>query len=185
VLIGPSGAGKGTVARHLTEADPSLWLSRSWTTRAPRGGETEREYNFVDRPTFEARVQAGGFLEWAEFLGNLYGTPLPDPPAGSDVLLEIDLQGARQIVEHHPAATVVMLVPPSDEVRRQRLEARGDSPEQIEQRMSKGREEVELGATLAAHVVVNDDVDTVVGQLRGIVDAVRSATCPGSEGRPR
>ena len=122
VLIGPGGTGKGTIAAKLVELDDRLWLSRSWTTRAPRDGEHPEAYVFVDRDRFVAHERSGGFLEWAEFLGNLYGTPVPEAPPGSDVLLEIELEGARQVLEARPDATVILLVPPSEEVQEARLE---------------------------------------------------------------
>ncbi len=175
MLIGPGGAGKGTVAEQLTARDPSLWLSRSWTTRQRRTGESEDAYVYVDAETFAAHAKSGGFLEWAEFLGNSYGTPVPNPPPGSDVLLEIDVQGAQRVVSLDPAAVVILLVPPSDEVQRQRLEARGDPPEHVERRLAKGRDEVRLGQGLASHVVVNDQVETAVDQVAGIVESARAA----------
>ncbi len=181
MLIGPGGAGKGTVARLLTDRDPRLWLSRSWTTRPRRQGETDQEYVFVDRPTFEEHARRGGFLEWAEFLGNLYGTPAPQPPPGSDVLLEIDLQGARQVVAEQPDAVVVLLLPPSDEVQRRRLTARGDPPDQVRRRIETGREEVRLGRRLAVAEVVNDQVEEAVSQVAGIVERTRSARFQGGE----
>jgi guanylate kinase len=176
VLIGPGGAGKGTVAAALTAQDPTLWLSRSWTTRQPRAGERERgAYVFVDRPTFEKAVADGGFFEWAEFLGNLMGTPIPDPPVGADVLLEIDVDGAEQVLAQRPDATVILLLPPSPEVQAERLVARGDDEGHIARRVELGRLEVERGAKIAAHTVINDDLGQALAELAAIVDATRSA----------
>jgi guanylate kinase len=176
VLIGPGGAGKGTMAAELVAGDPSLWLSRSWTTRQPRPGERERgAYVFVDRTTFEEAVAAGGFFEWAHFLDYLMGTPIPDPPPGTDVLLEIDVQGAEQVLAQRPDATVIMLLPPSSEVQAERLAARGDDAEHIRTRVELGRTEVERGAALAAHTVVNDDLRRALGELTAIIDRTRSA----------
>ncbi len=176
MLIGPGGAGKGTLAAELVGRDPTIWLSRSWTTRAARPGERERgAYVFVDRAAFEDAVAKGGFFEWAEFLDYLMGTPIPDPPPGSDVLLEIDVQGAEQVLAQRPDATVIMLLPPSAEVQAERLAARGDDEEHIRRRVELGREEVERGAKIAAHTVVNDDLRRAVAELAAIVDRTRSA----------
>ena len=176
VLIGPGGAGKGTVAAALIAQDPTLWLSRSWTTRQPRPGERERDaYVFVDRPAFEAAVAQGGFFEWAEFLDYLMGTPIPDPPSGRDVLLEIDVQGAEQVLAQRPDATVILLLPPSPEVQAERLAARGDDEAHIRRRVELGRSEVVRGAEIAAHTVVNDDFAQALAELTAIVDRTRSA----------
>jgi guanylate kinase len=150
-----------------------LWLSRSWTTRAPRKGESRDAYTFVDRRTFEERRDEGGFLEWAEFLGHLYGTPVPEAPPGKDVVLEIDLQGAAQIRKKFPDAVVVLLLPPSAEVQAERLLMRGDDEEEVARRIAKGAEEERIGRSLTPHVVVNDDVERAVSQVAGIVDAHR------------
>ncbi len=166
------------MAARLVERDPLLWLSRSWTTRPRRPGEAQDAYVFVDRDRFMAHARAGGFLEWAEFLGNHYGTPQPEPPPGRDVLLEIDLQGARQVLARHPDATVILLVPPSSEDQRQRLRARGDDPEHIARRLAKGEEEARLGRDLAAETIVNRDVDRAVSQVAGIVARTRAARSP-------
>jgi guanylate kinase len=129
---------------------------------------------FVDRPTFELRIESGGFFEWAEFLGNLYGTPLPDPPAGSDVLLEIDLQGARQVRRKRPDATLILLRPPSPEVQAARLRARGDEESHITERLRTGAEEEREGRALADGVVVNHDVTQATRDVAAIVERSRS-----------
>ncbi len=159
---------------------PGLWLSRSWTTRARRPGEAEDAYVWVTPEQFRQRVADGGFFEWAEYLGNLYGTPVPDPPAGSDVLLEIDVQGAEQVLARCPGAVVVLLLPPSPELQRARLVARGDPAEHVDRRIAKGREEVARGRTLARHVVVNADLRQAVEELAGIVSGTRGKEVDGS-----
>ena len=176
MLIGPGGAGKGTLAAELVARDPNLWLSRSWTTRSPRPGERERgAYVFVDRTTFEEAIEQNAFFEWAEFLDYLMGTPLPDPPPGADVLLEIDVQGAEQVLAQRPDATVIMLLPPTPEVQAARLAARGDDEEHVRRRVELGRSEVSRGAKIAAHTVVNDDLQQALAELAAIVARTRSA----------
>ena len=162
------------------ERDPTLWLSRSWTTRTRRPTERADAYHFVDRKTFEAHAAAGGFLEWAEFLGHLYGTPLPDPPAGRDVVLEIDLQGARQVRARHPDALVVLLVPPSPEVQAERLRHRGDTEDEVATRLALGTEEERVGRELTPYVVVNDDLGRAVGEVAGILADHRRRRATGA-----
>jgi guanylate kinase len=176
VLFGPGGAGKGTVAERLVADDRSLWLSRSWTTRKRRDGERDDAYVFVDRPTFEEQIGKGGFFEWAEFLGNLYGTPVPDPPEGRDILLEIDLQGAQQVRRLRPDARLILLLPPSADAQEERLRARGDDEAHIAKRLEAGAAEQRQGRAIADAVVVNHDVAQATADVAGIVGGYRSAT---------
>lgn len=176
MLVGPGGVGKGTVAARLIERDDRLWLSRSWTTRPQRPGESDDAYVFVDRATFEDHEASGGFFEWAEFLGNLYGTPLPAPPDGKDVLLEIEVEGARQVLARRSDACVILLVPPSEAVQRSRLTGRGDHPDHVESRIAAGTFEVSESSEFAHARVVNDDLDTAVAEVASILERHRRAS---------
>jgi len=166
--------GKGTVVAALVRKHPDLWLSRSWTTRAQRPGEADDAYVFVSRAQFEARRAAGGFLEWAEFLDNLYGTPVPEAPEDADMILEIDVQGARQVLDLIDDPILIFIEAPSPEDQQARLEARGDPPEKVAARVSKAAEESTAGAELGAIMVVNRTVDDTVDQIYSIISAGRN-----------
>jgi guanylate kinase len=172
VLIGPGGVGKGTLARRLVDADDRLWLSKSWTTRPVRETEDGSEYHFVDRATFEGAIDEDAFLEWAEFHGNLYGTPRPR--AGErDVLLEIEVQGAEQVLAHDPSAVVLLVVAPSMEQLEDRLRGRGDAEEHIQRRLASAPHELAQGQAIATRVVVNDDVDRATDEILSILEELR------------
>ncbi len=173
VLIGPGGVGKGTIARRLIEEDPRLWLSRSWTTRATRVTEDGTEYNFVDRETFERAIDDDRFLEWAEFHGNLYGTPVPEAPGGADVLLEIEIQGAEQVCRQNPHAVVFLIEAPSNQQLEQRLRGRGDHEDHVSLRLSSAPHELAKGRELATYVVVNDDLERATGEILSILEELR------------
>jgi guanylate kinase len=173
VLIGPGGVGKGTLARRLVDADPALWLSRSWTTRERRPSEHGDEYFYVDRSTFEKAIESQQFLEWAEFHGHLYGTPLPDAPKGADVLLEIEVQGAEQVLKIHPDAVVLLILPPSMELLEERLRARGDDDEHVAARLESAPAELERGHQLASYVIVNDDLERASREIVSILEELR------------
>ncbi len=163
VVAGPSGAGKGTLIEELLRRYTTAWLSVSATTRKPRPGESHGvQYFFLDEATFRAKADRGDFLEWAEVHGNLYGTPkesvLESLEAGRDVILEIDVQGARQVREKMPDAVGIFVMPPSLEELERRLRGRGtESDNDIERRLRNAREE-SRAAEEYGYVVVNDDL---------------------------
>jgi guanylate kinase len=173
IFIGPGGVGKGTLAHRLVDADDQLWLSKSWTTRARRLSESGDEYHFVDRQTFEDAISNGAFLEWAEFHGNLYGTPLPHSPDGCDVLLEIEVQGAEQVLQKEPSAVVFLILPPSMERLEERLRRRGDDDEHVDDRLKSAPAELEKGRELASYVIMNDDVERASQEILSILEGLR------------
>jgi guanylate kinase len=174
VITGPGGVGKGTLVARLVDRDPQLWLSRSWTTRPRRPNESEDAYLFVDKAAFEARAAAGGFLEWAEPVpGQFSGTPLPENPPGTDLVLEINVDGAHQIKERFPDAVVVLVLAPSVAAQEARMRERGDPPERIAERVRIGQKEERAGRLLADQVVVNDDLNRAVEEVAGILQRYR------------
>lgn len=173
VITGPSGVGKGTLISLLRERHPGLGLSISATTRAPRPGETDGvSYHFLSPEQFEQKVAAGEFVEHADYSGNRYGTlrsELARHHETGGVVLEIELQGARQVRASMPEAHQIFIAPPSAETLRERLIGRGtDAPEDIERRLAVAREELAARGEFA-HVVVNDDLERAVELLDDIV----------------
>ena len=180
VLTGPSGVGKGTVVAEVRRLRPDLWVSVSATTRAPRPGEVDGvAYHFWDADRFARTIEAGGFLEWAEFAGNRYGTPLAEVQArlaaGEPVLLEIELQGARQVRAAAPDALMVFLSPPSFAELEERLRGRGTEDEAaINRRLERARAEMAAASEFDV-VVINDDV---VRAARELVDFLEDPGLP-------
>ena len=172
VVSGPGGVGKGTIVDALVERDPSLWLSRSWTTRPRRDGERADAYVFTSTEEFERHAKDDGFVEWTEFLGNYYGTPSfehLDVPEACDVVLEIELDGAQQVKRAYPQAVLIFVLPPSREEQERRLRGRGDPGDKVLARLRKAEQEEPVGKAQADYVVVNDDLAATVDELAAIV----------------
>ena len=180
IVSAPSGTGKTTLVDRLVEQVSGLVRSRSYTARPMRSGEVDRvDYNFVEASHFREMIDAGAFLEWAEVFGRLYGTGAADTErhraAGRDVVLVIDVQGARQVRLQVDAVGIFILPPSFSELER-RLHARmdGASPDDVARRLETARREVEMSGDYD-YVVVNDDIDDCVERLRQIVLAERSS----------
>jgi len=179
IVSAPSGAGKTTLVERLVVETPRLTMSRSYTSRPARQGETDGvDYNFVTRGRFEAMAAAGECLEWAELFGNLYGTSAADTErilaAGNDVVLVIDVQGARQVRRRGVEVSTVFVMPPSYAVLEQRLRGRSqDSEDAIQRRLEVARSEV---AAFSEYdfIVINDDVMAAANRLRAIVVGERA-----------
>ena len=174
VVSGPGGVGKGTIVDELVRHDPGLWLSRSWTTRERRPSESDDAYVFTDTESFERRIAEGGFLEWTEFLGQYYGTPLPEPGTDQDIVLEIEVDGAQQVKRQYPDAVLLFVVPPSRDEQERRLRGRGDPGDKVLARLKKAEVEEPIGRELADHVVVNDDLDRTVEEMLQLIESARA-----------
>lgn len=182
VMSGFSGAGKGTLMKRLlTDFEDNYCFSVSMTTRGPREGEVDgKDYFFVDRETFEKNIEADGFVEYAEYCGNYYGTPKAyvdkQLAAGKCVILDIEVQGAMQIKKKFPDALLVFVTPPSIDVLVSRLRARGtESEEVIMKRVNRAKEEAH-SIDKYEYIVINDDLDTAVQDMHEMVMAARFST---------
>lgn len=179
VISAPSGTGKTTLVERLVQILPNLRMSRSYTSRAIRAGEREGvDYHFIPRPTFDGMIAANAFLEWADVFGNLYGTAAADVEAmlhdGQDVVLVIDVQGARQVRQRGTDHTAVFVMPPSFQVLESRLRGRSTEPEAaLQRRLETARAEVSSYREYD-YVVVNDDLESTVVRLQEIIAAERS-----------
>jgi guanylate kinase len=179
VVSAPSGTGKTTVVERLVQVVPGCGMSRSYTSRPVRAGETNGvDYHFVSRSDFEERARRGEFLEWAEVFGNLYGTRRADTEArlatGADLLLVIDVQGARQVRARLAGTVGIFVLPPSFAALEQRLRGRSRDPEDAIQRRLRTAQSEVSAVTEYDYVVVNDSLDQCVDELRAVVLAERA-----------
>jgi guanylate kinase len=178
IISAPSGSGKSTLVSSLLRRDAKLLFSISYTTRAPRGSETDgRHYHYISREEFERRMAAGEFLEWAEVFGNYYGTHISywdrARDSGRDLLLDIDVQGARQLKQRDPDAVTIFILAPSRDILEQRLRARSEDREEvIARRLREAAEEIRNYDSYD-YVLVNREVEESVARLKAIVDAER------------
>lgn len=183
MITGPSGAGKGSVVAGLRE-QRSFHFSVSATTREPRPGETDGvNYFFIEKDEFRRRIDAGDFLEWAEYNGNYYGSPrsavLAELETGNDVLLEIELRGAQQIREAYPDAIMIFIVPPDLSTLERRLRGRGDTADRdVERRMAIARDEIREAPDVFDYIVVNDALDQAIAEVAGILGTSQGADFP-------
>jgi guanylate kinase len=181
IVSAPSGTGKTTLVERLVQETSNLKMSRSYTSRAARNGERDGvDYNFISRNEFEQRIRECAFLEWADVFGNYYGTAAADVEeliaAGQDVVLVIDVQGARQVKAHGGDHPSIFVLPPSLAVLEERLRGRSkDTEEQIQRRLDTARGEASSYVDYD-YVVVNDDLESTVERLREIIGAERSRT---------
>ena len=182
IISGPSGVGKGTIRKALFKiADNNFCYSVSMTTRKPREGEIDgQDYFFVSREEFEKRIKENGFLEYAEFVGEYYGTPMDyiekQMELGKEVIVEVEVQGALQVKERIPEAVFVFIVPPSKKDLIERLENRGtDSKEKIKKRIEKAEREYSL-AYKYDYIVVNDEVNNAADRIYAIIRAEHAKT---------
>jgi len=179
VVSSPSGGGKGTIIRRVLDVVENLSYSVSYTTRAPRQNELDgREYFFINRDTFDEMVAAREFLEWACVHGNFYGTAkkqiMEETAAGADIILEVDVQGAASVRQLLMDSVSIFILPPSYDVLRQRLIARGtDSPQQLEVRLRNAPEELKQYSSFD-YVIINDEIDRAAAQLASIIYAERA-----------
>lgn len=177
VAIGPSGSGKGTVLKEVFARETKTFYSVSATTRKPREGEIHgTHYFFVEQEEFRSLIETDGLLEYASYVGNFYGTPrrpvLERIEAGENVILEIEIQGAKQVRERYPDAVLLFILPPSLTELRRRLTGRGTEPEDVvDARLQKAREEIEF-ARECDYVVVNDVVERAADQICDILHSL-------------